>query len=120
MKIMPKIVAGMALNQQIFTWFLAVCMTASSMLGGFQITSPVDAHSSKEFKIYNVESPGLAILSQSEKPLTSIVNLQEYFLGGKISFDLHFLNLLTLTRESLLINSFMRNVFYVVISINAP
>lgn len=109
----------MTARQQILSVILSVCITVSSILCGFQEKPAVHAAASGHSKVFKFEGPGLAILNFTGKSLSQSI----FFPDDLYDRDIYKFGLykkIQLLREYFLINPFLRNVFYVFVSINAP
>lgn len=97
---------------------LAICIVASSILCGFQEHKSASALGTGT-KTVKFELPAAVVLNFAENTLSHSAFLP-CFIYNKVSysFDLYKENIPV--KEHLLVNPYLRNAFYVFVSINAP
>lgn len=105
--------------QHILALIITVCITASTILGGFHKQEDLRSANTLESKVLKFEGPSEAILNITEKTLSSSTFFPHYFYE-RTDYKHNFHKSFIRAKEHLLVNPFSRNAFYVFISINAP
>lgn len=105
--------------RHILAIIVTVCITVSTILGGFQKEEAQYPSNTLESKVLKFEGLGEAILNFTEHTLTLSAFFPCYFYDAT-EYKFAPYKSFVVSKAHLLVNLFSRNAFYVFVSINAP